>query len=345
MIDLAEVQVGDLVEGPLAVRRVDEPQAYDGGHLLRLELGNATGTIPAKLWLGPDEDHAREVAQRFDTGDVVDVAAPVRSYRERLELNLETPPPPAEDWDPAVLLASTDAHVGRCLGRCLRAARSIDDDELRALVLHVWRDEATRAAIRQAPATKRRHRAYIGGWIEHVHAELLLAETLLALRTELDRDLLIAGVLLHDVGRLDAYEAEAAIELTRPARLLGTAALADERLQAALEACGVDGERAMHVRHMALSHAGRPDWGAPVEPATSEAIALHAIESLDTRLARALEVVAERREQGATSGYSRELSRHLELADPLRDTEQAPIEADADEETLAAGSKPSRASA
>jgi 3'-5' exoribonuclease len=317
MLDLAEVQAGDEVEATLAVRRVEEPTSYDGGHLVRLQLGNATGSLPAKLWLGPDEDHARSVADELEAGRVVEVQAPVRSYRDRLELNLEQPPAAADDWDPAELLPSTDAHVGRCLHRCLRAARSIEDEALRRVVLHVWTDEATRELIARRPATKRRHRACVGGWIEHVHAELQVAETLLGLHDELDRDLLIAGVLVHDVGRLAAYRAEASVELTREAMLVGTAALADTRLARALEACQVDGERALHLRHMALSHAGRPEWGAAVEPSTPEAIALHAIESLDTRLARALEVVAERRSRGAEAGYSGELGRHLILANPL----------------------------
>lgn len=324
MVDLHDISQGDVVDAKLAVRRVDEPTAYDGGHLVRLELGNATGSLPAKLWLGPDEAEARRVARELDAGEVVEVHAPVRSYRDQLELNLEAPPEPAQTWDPAEMLPSTDAHVGRRLHRCLRAARSIQDDELRRVVLHVWTDESTREAIARSPATKRRHRAHLGGWIEHVHAELALAETLAELHAELDRDLLVAGVLLHDLGRLDAYEARASIELTRPARLVGTAALADDRLEAALAACGIDGERALHLRHMALSHAGRPDWGAAVEPATPEAIALHAIERLDTRLARALEVVDERRARGDERGYSRRLNRHLELADPLAPVEEAP---------------------
>jgi 3'-5' exoribonuclease len=316
MTDLGDVEEGDIVEATLAVRRVDRPSAYDGGHLVRLELGDATGSLPAKLWLGPDEAEANAVADRLDPGDVVDVCAPVRSYRDRLELNLEAPPEPADDWDPADLVPSTDAHVGRRVHRCLQAARSIDDDPLRRVVLHVWTDEATRRAIARAPATKRRHRARLGGWVEHVHAELAIADTLAELHAELDRDLLVAGVLLHDLGRLDAYAAEAAIDLTREGRLLGTAALADERLQAAVAACGLDEDRATHLRHIALSHAGRPDWGAAVEPATPEAIAVHAIERLDTRLARVLEVVEGRRERGATSGYSSELGRFLELDRP-----------------------------
>lgn len=324
MTDLGEIEEGDLVEAPLAVRDVDPPRAFDGGHLVRLELGNATGSLPAKLWLGPDEEAARSVSDRLETGDVLAVTAPVQRYRDRLELSLEAPPEPAEDVDPAQLVPSTNAHVGRRLHRCLRAACSIDHDVLRRVVLHVWRDETTRQALAQAPATKRRHRSHLGGWIEHVTCELELAETLARLHHDLDRDLLVAGVLLHDLGRLDAYDAEAAIDLTREGRLVGTAALADDRLEAALEACQAPESLATHLRHMVLSHAGRPEWGAAVEPATPEAIALHAIERLDTRLARVLEVARDRRQRGELSGYCSRLGRHLELRDPLGTQPQRP---------------------
>lgn len=317
MSDLADLAEGDAVRATLAVRRVDEPTAFDGGHLVRMELGNATGSLPAKLWLGPDPDEARSAADAIDPGDVLDVEAEADTYRDRLELNLETPPEPADDWDPAALVPSTDAHVGRLLGRCLRAARSLETPQLRRVVLHVWTDEDTRRHLARAPATKRRHRAHLGGWVEHVAAELELAETLARLHEGLDRDLLLAGVLLHDLGRLDAYRVEARIDLTREGRLVGTAPLAEARLEAALSACEVDDELALHLRHMAASHAGRPEWGAAVEPATPEAIALHAIERLDTRLARALEVADERRERGRLRGYSSELGRFLDLDHPL----------------------------
>ncbi len=319
--DLANLAEGDIVDAPLAVRRIQEPRAFDGGHLVRLELGNATGSMPAKLWLGPDEAQVQAVVDEIETGDVLAVCAPVRSYQDELELNLQAPPGNAESWEPGELLPATEAHLGRLLHRCLRAARSIEDPQLRRVVLHVWTDEATRAAMTRAPATKRRHRARVGGWLEHVHAELVIAETIAEHHAQLERDLLVAGVLLHDLGRLDAYEAEATIDLTHEGRLLGTAALADARLQAAIEACQIGEDRAVHLRHMALSHAGRADWGAAVEPATPEAIALHAIESLDTRLARALEIVRDRREREQLVGYSSKLRRFLDLR-PIEDQRQ-----------------------
>lgn len=334
MIDLSAIEEGQRVEGPLAVRSVRGLTAYEGGHLVRLELGNATGTAPAKVWLGPDPAEAQALADDLQPGDVLDVQARVDTYRDRLELNVEGRPQPAEDVDPAQLVPSTDAHVGRLVHRCLRAARSIDDEDLRRVVLHVWTDEATRRAIARAPATKRRQRARVGGWIEHVRAELELAETLARVHHDLDRDLLVAGVLLHDLGRLEAYEVSGAIDLTREGWLVGTAALADERLEAALDACGTPDELALHLRHMVLSHAGRAEWGAAVEPATPEAITLHAIERLDTRVARALEVADERRARGQTSGYSSQLGSWLDLHRP-----QGPDEEPADDaqEPLASG--------
>jgi 3'-5' exoribonuclease len=312
MVDLVDVTEGDTVEAPLALREVREPRSFDGGHVLSLELGNATGTIPAKLWLGPDEDAVRDAHEQLSPGQVLAVRAPVREYEGQLELNLETMPDETDDWTPDELLPRVNAHVGFCLRRCLEAARSIEHPHLRRLVLHVWTDETTRRELARAPATKHRHRAALGGLVAHVAGEVALAETVCEVHDELDRDLLLAGVLLHDLGRLDAYEAETVIDLSREGRLLGTALLADDRLEAAIEACKVPEPVAVHVRHMAIAHAGKPEYGAPVRPATPEAIAVHAIERLDTRMARVLEHAAQRRDQGTPRGYSRELGRYFD---------------------------------
>lgn len=325
MPEIASLTPGDRWAGPLAVRATKGVSPYADGFFLTLELGDATGELPAKVWLGPDEDAAKRLDAELAVGDVVDVTARATEYRERLELSIEIPP---EILDPDTIDATdfvpaSEHHLGRLTRNLLGAARSIEHDALRQLVLDVWTDETLQDALVHAPATKRHHRAHLGGLVEHTHAMLVLAEALVYLHAELDRDLLIAAVLLHGLGKLDEHETTAAIEITDAGRLAGPVALTDARLTRRLDQSDLDPEHALRLRHAVLAHRGRGE-GSPVSPRTPEAVALRGIERLDVDVARTLQAAEAMREEETTSGWSKMTRGYLDVwqASGSRDDEE-----------------------
>lgn len=314
MLDVAAVEPGQTVDARLAVRASRGLKPYADGYLVRVTLGNANGSLPAKVWMGPDEERARAVADRLAVGTVVEVHARASEYRGRVELSLEEPPAtvPDEEVDAARFVPGSDRHLGRLLLDVLERARAIDDPGLRGLVLEPWTDEALQERIVQAPATKSHHRARRGGLLERVHALLDLAEALGQAHPGLDGDLLAAAVLLAPLGSLDEHAVGPSIEITDEGRLVGPVVLADQRLRERLEAAELAPERALRLRHAVLAHRGRGD-ASPVAPRTPEAVALSAIEDADARVARTHEAAERMRREDEVAGWARETNAYLDL--------------------------------
>lgn len=315
MLDLADVEPGDVADARLAVRASRGVKPYADGFLLTLTLGNATGSIPAKLWLGPDEERAREVADRLDIGAVLDVHARATEYRGRVELSLEDPPDtvPPDEVDPARFVPGSDRHLGRLLRAVLERARAIEDPGLREVVLAAWADDERQRALVEAPATKRDHRARRGGLLERAHDLVAVADALARVHAGLDADLLAAAALLAPLGGLDEHATGTAIEITDAGRLLGPVALADERLAELLEDADLDDERALRLRHAVLAHRGKSE-ASPVAPRTPEAVALRALERADARVARTLGAAASMREDGEATGWPSGTNGYLDVA-------------------------------
>lgn len=314
MLDVPAVDPGQTVDARLAVRASRGLKPYADGYLVRLTLGNATGSLPGKVWMGPDEERARAVADRLETGTVVEVHGRATEYRGRVELSLEEPPStvPEDEVDPTRFVPGSDRHLGRLLRSVLERARAIEDRELRELVLGPWTDETLQRRLVQAPATKSHHRALRGGLLERVHALLGLAQALIEDRRPLDGDLLAAAIMLAPLGSLDEHAVGPAIEITDAGRLVGPVVLADQRLRERLDEVDLAPERALRLRHAVLAHRGRGE-GSPVAPRTPEAVALCTLEDADARVARTLEAADRMRREGEPAAWAPETNAYLDL--------------------------------
>jgi 3'-5' exoribonuclease len=315
MRDLGDVEPGQTVDRRLAVRASRGLKPYADGYLVTLELGDATGSLPAKLWLGPDEAAAREVADRLDVGTVVEVDARATRYRGQVELSLDEPPDPVpgDEVQARRFVPGPERHLGRALQRIRSRARSFADPGLREAVLAVWDDERLRERLVRAPATKGHHRARRGGLVERADDLARLAGALARAHDRLDGDLLVAAALLAPLGGLDEHEAGAAIEITDEGRLLGPVTLADRRVRELVDGADLGEERALRLRHAVLAHRGKRE-GSPVAPRTPEAVALRYLERLDARLARTLDAADALAEEGERAAWTSETGGYLDVA-------------------------------
>jgi 3'-5' exoribonuclease len=214
----------------------------------------------------------------------------VQSYRDQLQLKLDncravSEADRADGFDEALLVPSTRESVDdlwRRLGATLDA--------------HLARPEAKRLAaaalarhgeaLRLHPAAKSIHHAVRGGLLEHTVSMLELAVRIAAHYPELDRDLLLLGVLFHDLGKLFELGAMPGSDYTAAGRLVGHIVIGRDLVrELAAEIPEFPAALLLQLEHLVLSHQGRFEFGSPVQPATAEAIALHAIDDLDSKLA------------------------------------------------------------
>jgi 3'-5' exoribonuclease len=199
------------------------------------------------------------------------------------------------------------------------AVKSVQNQYLSSLLLSFFDDLDFVEAFKNAPASLYLHHNWVGGLIEHICSVLDLAEAICQHYPELDRDLLVTGVLLHDVGKIREYSWQTDIDRTDEGRLLGHLVLGDEMVAEKIKQIpNFPPELAMRVRHMLISHHGVGDWGSPRPPMTLEAAALHFLEFTDAQLRKFTTVLKERREpESAWTAYERTLGRRLFAGYPV----------------------------
>ncbi len=308
---VSDLKAGDHFVGFFIARdlRLEAFRDPGRGHYLRLWLADRTGSIEARLW-----EEGASAFQQISQPSIVKVEGDVERFRDRLQVRvLRIRPADEGEFELADMLATTSRDPASMMAFIDDAIAAVTDDHLSALLHAFFDDPDFRAAFSVAPAAKRIHHAYRGGLLEHVYEILHLSEPLLELYPELNRDLLVAGILLHDIGKLKEYRWELDLEFTDEGRLLGHVVLGAEWVAQQIEQIDdFPQAQAVELRHMILAHHGRYEWGSPRRPKTMEAIALHHLENLDGQVNRFRAIIETARQQGQPwTTYDRLLGRSL----------------------------------
>jgi 3'-5' exoribonuclease len=296
----------------------------EGKPYLRLELGDRSGTIEARMW-----DQFDVAAKDIGRDDFVKVNARVEIYRNKPQLSLQqlrlAKP---EEVDLADFLAHTKEDVGKLYSQLLEYAGSIANPWLKKLTTSIISDPVIAAKYKRAPAAKVMHHAYLGGLLEHVIGLCGLARQIAAHYPELDVDLLLTAAILHDVGKLDELCYERAIGYTVEGQLLGHIMMEFETVSKAMDAIeGFPANLKTVVQHMLISHHGQYEFGSPKLPMIREAMAFHYMDDLDSKLAAVRAALAVDTGEPEWSAYSGALGRKfLRLDQFLKKTGAAGIE-------------------
>jgi 3'-5' exoribonuclease len=283
------------------IRNTREGKAY-----LRLELGDRSGTIEARMW-----DQFDAAVKDINRDDFVKVQARVEIYRNKPQLSLQqlrlAKP---EEIDLEDFLLHTKEDVGKLYSRLAEYANSIANPWLKKLVTGIISDPAIAAKYKRAPAAKVMHHAYLGGLLEHVISLCGLARQIAAHYPELDVDLLLTAAILHDVGKLDELCYERAIGYTVEGQLLGHIMMEFESVSKAMDAIeGFPANLKTVVQHVLISHHGQYEFGSPKLPMIREALVFHYLDDLDSKLAAARAALAVESGEPEWSAYSGALGR------------------------------------
>src|SRR2546430_1664489 len=278
----------------------------EGKPYLRLELGDRSGTIEARMW-----DQFETAAKGINRDDFVKVQARVEIYKNRPQLSLvQVRLAKPEEIDLADFLPQTKADVAKLYAQLLEYAASVANPWLKKLVTRILDDPATAARYKRAPAAKVMHHAYLGGLLEHVISLCGLAKQVAAHYPELDVDLLLTAAILHDVGKLGELCYERAIGYTVEGQLLGLIVMEIETVSKAMDAIeSFPANLKIVVQHLLISHHGQYEFGSPKLPMIREAMAFHYMDDLDSKLAAARAALALDSGEPQWSAYSAALGR------------------------------------
>jgi 3'-5' exoribonuclease len=275
---------GDNVQGFALLLKKEPRQDRNGKSFLDMELADASGSIIAKVWAD-----SPALSGRYEPHQFVAFRGSVKSYREQLQLSIDdcreaTEGDRSYGFDESKLVPSTREDIDDLWRRLERLyTEVVERPVLRRLAAETLAIHGK--ALREHPAAKAMHHAYRGGLLEHVVSMAELGSLVCGHYRELDRDLVLLGVLFHDLGKLRELGAMPANDYTIEGRLIGHVVIGRDLL---IERCaaieGFPGDIRMLLEHMVLSHQGKKEFASPVEPMTPEALALHFIDDLDSKI-------------------------------------------------------------
>lgn len=303
---------GDAFQGVLLAREAAYKVSAKGSEYLEVKLGDASGDLKGFLW------DLRAVEGDLDAVRVdafLQVKGVAQAFNSRLQLRLDKVKavPDAAVADPAAFFPVSARPVPEMLSELDGRIASVRDPWIRTLLQALFQEDADlRAAFSQAPAAKSMHHAYLGGLLEHTLSVAAAAEGACAHYRALNRDLVLAGVLLHDLGKTSELAWRRGISYTDAGNLLGHIALEAERISRAMAALPDFPEALrLHLLHIVLSHHGRLEFGSPVVPRTPEALLVHMLDDLDGKLEAMGRALGDEAGGPAWSSYDRALDRTI----------------------------------
>ncbi len=262
---------------------------------LNLILGDKTGQIEGRVWDPGDPRIARD----FERGDLVKARGSVSKYEERTQVKVDQLRKAHEgEADRMDMLPATTRDVAELWAALEASVASLTNPDLKRLLDAVLADPAMAQAYREAPAARQLHHAWLGGLLEHVVSLLGLADRVAAHYPMLDRDLLVTGVVLHDIGKIRELTWETGFDYTVEGVLLGHIQMGVDLVEKTIAGLpGFPDRLRTLVLHMILSHHGKLEFGSPKLPMIPEALVLNFLDDLDAKMqAMASEFVKSARE-------------------------------------------------
>jgi 3'-5' exoribonuclease len=308
-----QLNAGDNVDEIFVLAEKSMARKRNGENFLNLTLADRSGQMKGVVW-----DNVETIAGSVQSGDFVRLKGGVSEYRGMLQLVVkELAPCAADQVDPADFLPATGRDVEQMFARLTEITAGLTDTDLRDLFARFWADEALVEQFKKAPAAKMMHHAYIGGLLEHTLSMTLLAEMLAGHYKGVNRDLLIAGTILHDIGKVREFAYSTRIDYTDEGRLVSHIVIAVEMLQKKLDQLeDFPREKADLLKHMIISHHGSREFGSPEPPKTIEAVLLHYIDEIDSKVNGIREFLAAEDPAESWTSYHRLLERHFYRGKP-----------------------------
>ena len=303
---LRDCSAGDVVEDVYVVTGKQLAATATGKYYIKAFLSDRTSQITARMW-----NATRDIFAAFPEAGFVHVKGRIENYQNNLQFIIEQAGDPKEGtFDVADLIPHTEKDIEAMCARVAELLGSIQNRHLSALV-HAYLDDASlMEKFRKAPAAMSFHHAFIGGLLEHTVNSMEVADAICRFYPRLNRDLVIAGVFVHDIAKTWELSYGCSFGYTDGGQLVGhivkSAIWVEEKAKAAGAVLGEAIPQALVdvLQHIVISHHGVPEFGAIKPPSTPEAIAVHGIENLDAKMQMSLSATRGEAGNGAEGNWT-----------------------------------------
>jgi 3'-5' exoribonuclease len=268
---------------------VSEKELREGAKdfFLRLKLTDKTGNVAANVW-----NNAKSESDKFQEGDVIKVKAMVILYKNQVQLTVQQIRlAESVEFDMGDILPVSKKDINDLSDTLFKYIDNISDSYIRALLKHFFEDKEFFNIFATSPAAKTWHHNFITGLLEHTISVACICEFTCTIYP-LNKDILIAGALLHDIGKVYEYNQKTNIDFTDAGRLIGHLAIGDQMVtEAASKINQFPPITLMKIRHLILSHHGEYEKATVRLPQTLEALVLHFADNLDAQTTGVMQLI------------------------------------------------------
>ncbi|GAA0596072.1 3'-5' exoribonuclease YhaM [Virgibacillus siamensis] len=276
---IGHYNIGDKFDNFILIKEAARGVASNGKPFLTLILRDVTGEIDAKLW-----DVSKEDEEVFVGEQIVRIAGEINQFRGKAQLKILSirPAQPTDGVKVADFVEKAPVDKEELLANLTEIIFEMQNPAIQRIV---------RAFIKKYqeplltyPAATKNHHNYVSGLAHHIVSMLSVAKELHKLYPELNKDLLYAGIILHDLGKMKELSGVVTTSYTIEGKLLGHIPMMVEEIGQMAKELQIDSEEVMILQHLVLSHHGKAEWGSPKPPLVREAELLHLIDLIDAKM-------------------------------------------------------------
>lgn len=289
-----ELSIGDNVDSLFSIKYKYNILEHKNGYMFLIGLSDRTGDIEAIYWGGLDRATTQNIHEMLKEGDIVHVIGTVGEYKNKLKIDLkERKISLAKQYNIEDFIMKTKEDVDALVSYIYSINDSLKDKYLKRLFNDFLRDDNFLNSFKGSPAALSYHHAYSGGLLEH---SLNVAKICEALHTlypkKLNKDLMMVGAVLHDIGKTKEYKTTTNIKITEKGMLLGHLTLGVEMVLDKIDKIPNFPDLTKNkLIHILLSHHGKKEYGSPIEPSFPEAVAVYYADEADSKIKRYVELI------------------------------------------------------
>ena len=263
-------------------------EKYKNGYKFELKIGDSTGEIMMKYWGEDNEENVKKVYDSIKQDDVIFINGRVNEWNSKLEISLNKDNTLKvcfpEEYTVSDFIKTSEKDIELMFKELMQVVGSVKDVHLKKILDYLFNDAEFAEKYKKCPAAMYYHHGWIGGLLEHVLNIIHICEQIAKTHPKLNRDLLITGALLHDIGKLEELEVSTHIKVTNKGNILGHITIGVQILSKAFEKLDIPEDYKLKVLHMVISHHGKMEYGSPKTPAFPEALALYYADEFDAKI-------------------------------------------------------------
>jgi 3'-5' exoribonuclease len=288
MVLLKNLKPNESVDGRFVVKFKKPVQPYAKGYRFELRIGDTSREVMLKYWGGKEEKAVKELYDSIKKDDVVFVKGVSAEYHNDIEISINETGQlrvcqPGE-YDPKEFVPVTERDIGEMLKKIQAKIDSVKNQDLKKVLKAFFADKGFVDAFKKSPAAMYKHHGRVGGLLEHTLDVTEICDDIVKYHPELDRDLVITGAIIHDIGKIKEFDVTTNIKTSTEGMLIGHITTGLEMFHDKTRDLDVPKDLKTKLKHMIISHHGQADFGSPKPPAFPEAMIVHLIDYLDSTL-------------------------------------------------------------